>query len=89
MSAALALDLVRKAVMLTLSVSAPILLTALAVGIIITLIQAVTQLQEQTLTFIPKLLALGLVLLLTLPWMLRLLVDFLVGSIRTLPGLVN
>ena len=89
MTPALAVDLVRKAVMLTMAVSAPILLTALAVGIVITLIQALTQLQEQTLTFIPKLIAMSLVLVVTLPWVLRELVEFLVGSMRSLPGLVH
>jgi len=84
----LAVDLVRQAVMLSLAVAAPLLLTALLVGVLVSLVQAVTQLQEQTLTFIPKLLALALVFVLTLPWTLTRLVEYLAGVIRSLPTLV-
>lgn len=87
MTAALAVDLIRRGVMLTLMVASPLLLTAVLVGLLVTLVQAVTQLQEQTLTFLPKVLALALVLLLVLPWMLRELVEFLVAALRSLPGL--
>jgi flagellar biosynthetic protein FliQ len=85
MSAALAADLIRRAVMLTLLVSAPLLVTALVVGLVVTLIQAITQLQEQTLTFLPKVVSMSLVLVLVLPWMLRELVEFLVATLRTFP----
>ena len=89
MSGALAVDLVRQAVMLSLLVAAPLLLTALLVGIAVSLIQAVTQLQEQTLTFIPKLLGLSLVFVITLPWALTRLVEYLSGVLRSLPTLVS
>jgi flagellar biosynthetic protein FliQ len=84
-SAAFAVDLIRRAVMLTLMVSAPLLVTAVLVGLVVTLLQAVTQLQEQTLTFLPKVVAMAVVLLLVLPWMLRELVTFLVVAVRTFP----
>ena len=89
MSGSLAVDLVRQAVMLSLLVAAPLLATALVVGIIVSLVQAVTQLQEQTLTFIPKLLAIALVFTLTLPWTLTKLVEYLAGVLRSLPTLVS
>lgn len=89
MSGPLAIDLVRHAVMLSLMVAAPLLATALVVGILVSLVQAVTQLQEQTLTFIPKLLTLSLVFVLTLPWMLTRLVEYLAGVLRSLPTLVS
>ena len=89
MSGALAVDLVRQAVMLALMVAAPLLATALLIGIIVSLIQAVTQLQEQTLTFIPKLLGLALVFVITLPWTLTRLVEYLAGVLRSLPTLVS
>ena len=85
MNGQLAVDLVRQAVMLSLAVAAPLLITALLVGVLVSLVQAVTQLQEQTLTFIPKLLALALVFVLTLPWTLTRLVEYLAGVIRSLP----
>lgn len=87
MSASLAIDLVRNAIMLSLVVAAPLLLTALVVGLAVSLVQAVTQIQEQTLTFIPKLLLVGLVLVLTLPWTLTRLVEYLIGILRSLPTL--
>ena len=89
MSGTLAVDLIRQAILLALSVSAPLLLTALCVGILVSLVQAVTQLQEQTLTFIPKLLAIALVFTITLPWTLTRLVEYLAGVLRRLPTLVS
>jgi flagellar biosynthetic protein FliQ len=89
MSGQLAVDLVRHAVMLSLLVAAPLLATALVVGILVSLFQAVTQLQEQTLTFIPKLLSLALVFILTLPWVLTKLVEYLAGVLRSLPAVAG
>jgi flagellar biosynthetic protein FliQ len=89
MSGALAIDLIRRAVEISLLVSAPLLVTALVVGIVVSLIQAVTQIQEQTLTFIPKLLILAVVFIVTLPWMMGTLVDYLAGVLRSLPALVS
>lgn len=89
MSGPLAVDLVRHAVMLSLMVAAPMLLTAMLVGILVSLVQAVTQLQEQSLTFIPKLAMLSLVFVLTLPWALSQLVEYLAGVLRSLPTLVS
>jgi flagellar biosynthetic protein FliQ len=59
------------------------------VGILVSLFQAVTQLQEQTLTFIPKLLSLALVFILTLPWVLTKLVEYLAGVLRSLPAVAG
>ncbi len=89
MNGQLAVDLVRQAVMLSLAVAAPLLATALVVGILVSLVQAVTQLQEQTLTFIPKLLTIALVFVLTLPWAMTRLVEYLAGMLRSLPTLVS
>lgn len=85
MNAVLAADLIRRAVMITLVVASPLLVSALVVGLVVTLIQAVTQLQEQTLTFLPKLATMALVFVLVLPWMLRQLVEFLMAAIRSFP----
>jgi flagellar biosynthetic protein FliQ len=88
MSVTLAIDLIRQAVLLSLLVASPLLVTALVVGIAVSLVQAVTQIQEQTLTFIPKLLVLALVFVLTLPWILSELVAYTVGILHSLPTLV-
>jgi len=89
MSATVAIELIRRAVVLCLLVSGPLLLTALVTGLVVSVLQAVTQLQEQTLTFIPKLLLMGLVLVLALPWMLTQLIEYVVSILRALPTLTT
>lgn len=86
MTAVLALELIRQAITMCLLIAAPLLLTALLVGVLVSLLQAVTQLQEQTLTFIPKLVAVGAVAVIMLPWMMRELIQYLVEMIRALPS---
>jgi flagellar biosynthetic protein FliQ len=84
-SAAFVLEAVRQAMLVALLVAAPLLLCELVVGLFVSVIQAVTQIQEQTLTFVPKLLALGLVLMLVMPWILRILVTYIEQTLRSLP----
>ena len=67
-------------------IAAPLLLTALAVGLLIGVIQAATQINEMTLSFIPKLIAMACVGIITGPWMLRTLVQFTRQVIEGLPG---
>ena len=86
MNAVLAADMIRNAVTLTLLVAAPLVVSGLVVGLIVTLIQAVTQLQEQTLTFLPKLVTMALMFVLVLPWMLRRLTEFVLAALNTLPN---
>lgn len=69
--------------------SAPVLLTALGVGFVISLFQSVTQIQEATLSFVPKAVAIGAVLLLTGNWMLREMVTFTVQLFQKIPGLLG
>ena len=69
-------DLIREMMIVMLGLSAPILLAALVVGLTISILQAVTQVQEQTLTFVPKILAMGVVTILAAPWLLQLSMDF-------------
>lgn len=71
------MQLAQSALMLVLTVAGPLLLTSLIVGTVIGLLQALTQIQESTLTFVPKLLAMGLVFLLMLPTMGAALSDFM------------
>jgi len=89
MSADAATEIVRQAIILALTVSAPLLLVSLAVGVLVSLVQAVTQIQEQTLTFIPKILAVGVVFLLMLPWILNRLIGYLAGSLGSLGSFVS
>jgi flagellar biosynthetic protein FliQ len=83
----LAIDLFKSTVMFALYVVAPFLGVTLIVGLAASLIQSVTSMQEQTLTFIPKLLALaGLILALT-PWLLRSLTEFTIAIITRMGGM--
>ena len=70
------LGIIKDAITTGLKVSAPILVVAIVVGLIISIFQATTQIQEQTLTFVPKLIAVALVGILTGSWMLRNLTAF-------------
>ncbi|NGZ05453.1 MAG: flagellar biosynthesis protein FliQ [Magnetococcales bacterium] len=79
------LELVNDALKIALLISAPMLLTALVVGIVISLFQSVTQIQEMTLTFIPKILATFLALSLTLPWMMEILMDYFAKLFDLIP----
>ena len=79
----------RHALEMTLMLAAPLLLTALAVGLLVGIFQAATQINEMTLSFIPKLLAMAAVLALTGPWMIRELVEYTRGLIESIPGLIG
>jgi len=70
-------------------VAAPLLLTALLVGLVIGVVQAATQINEMTLSFIPKVIAMAVVALVAGPWMLRTLVQFTRQLIESLPGAVK
>lgn len=72
----LTITVLREAVWLIIKLSAPLLLIALVIGVIISLLQALTQIQEQTLTFIPKMLAVFLLLMYMIPFILTSLGDF-------------
>jgi len=77
------------ALYVAMMVAAPLLLTALAVGLIIGVVQAATQINEMTLSFIPKVIAMAAVALIAGPWMLRTLVQFTHQLIESLPGAVR
>ncbi|WP_374652653.1 flagellar biosynthesis protein FliQ [Dongia sp.] len=76
MDEAALLEIARDAVIVTLKVGAPIMLISLVVGLLISLFQALTQIQEATLTFVPKIVIVFISLLLLAPFMLHALVDF-------------
>ena len=79
----------RHALEMTLMLSAPLLLTALAVGLIVGIFQAATQINEMTLSFIPKLLAMAATLVIAGPWMLKLLVGYTRELIQSIPMMIN
>lgn len=89
MSEAYLLDLGQKALMLFLQLAGPILLFALGVGLVVSILQAVTQIQDMTITFIPKILAALLAFVLFGPFMLRAMIRFTHGVIINMPNLVR
>jgi flagellar biosynthesis protein FliQ len=89
MSHALIVDLARNAIMLALLIAGPMLIVALLVGLTVSVLQAVTQIQEQTLAFVPKLVGVSVVFLLALPWVLQLLVKYTTELFRSLPSLIS
>jgi flagellar biosynthetic protein FliQ len=79
----------QQALEVTLLVSAPLLLTALAVGLLVSIFQAATQVNESTLSFIPKLLAIFAVLIVAGPWMLEILVDYIQRLYTSIPLMIG
>ena len=84
-----AIDLLKTMIIQALTIAAPILLTAMVIGLAISLFQAVTTIHEQTLAFVPKALAVIAVMLLLLPWIVRTLMEFTVAVIQKMPAMVQ
>jgi flagellar biosynthetic protein FliQ len=81
-------EIVTSALWTAAQISAPILLTAVAVGILMGLLQSVTQIQEQTLGFVPKFAAVGFAIALTGGWMLQKMTDFTLELMARIPSLL-
>jgi flagellar biosynthesis protein FliQ len=79
----------QQALELTLLVSAPLLVTALVVGLLVSIFQAATQINEMTLSFIPKLVAIFVVMVIAGPWMLQLLMDYMQRLFSDIPNLIG
>jgi flagellar biosynthetic protein FliQ len=83
------MDLAHSTLMVTAMIAAPLLLTALITGLVIGMLQAATQINEATLSFIPKLLVLVIALFVTGPWILRTLVDFTRDLYSNIPNMIG
>ncbi len=79
----------RQAVEMTLILSGPMLLAALVIGLIVSIFQAATQINEQTLSFIPKLIGSFIVMILAGPWMLQMMVDYIRRLFESIPQLIG
>ena len=79
----------RTAMEVTLMVAAPMLLVALIIGLVISIFQAATQINEATLSFIPKLVGIFIALVVAGPWMLAVMLDYMRGVLTGIPGLVG
>jgi len=83
------LTLAQQALEVTVLISAPLLLTALAVGLLVSIFQAATQINEMTLSFIPKLIAMAATIAIAGPWMLKLIVNYTRELFESIPGLIG
>ena len=83
------IELGRQAVEVTLMVSAPLFLAALVTGLIISIFQAATQINEMTLSFVPKLVAIFVTLVLAGPWMITVLTDFMRRLFESIPSMIG
>jgi flagellar biosynthetic protein FliQ len=82
-------NLAAQAMSLALKVAGPLLLTALAIGLLISVFQAVTQIQEQSLSLIPKIIGIAVVIVLLGPWMLGQLVSYTTALYTSIPSMVG
>ena len=89
MSADLVIQMAQEALMVVLIVSAPMLGLGLTVGLMVSVFQATTSIQEQTLAFIPKIIAVFVAILIFGPWMLRIMVEFFSGIFTGLPSRIG
>jgi flagellar biosynthetic protein FliQ len=86
MSLETAVELVRSATYMALMVGAPVLIVSILVGLAISVLQAVTQIQEQTLNFVPKIVLMSLTMLLVLPWAIQRVVEYATALIHDIPS---
>lgn len=84
-----AIDIIKSMMITTVTLVSPLLLAGMIIGLMISLFQAVTSIQEQTLTFFPKALAVSGLLILLLPWLLRNVMDFTIALIERMPQMTN
>ncbi len=89
MTPGVVMEIGRQALEVTLVLAAPMLLTALIVGLIISVFQAATQLNEATLQFVPKLVVMFLVIMLAGPWMLQYMMDYIQRLFESIPQLIG
>ena len=89
MTPEIVMNIGRQAIEVTLMLAGPLLLSTLVIGLIVSIFQAATQINEATLSFIPKLVAAFLILLLAGPWMLQLLVDYIRRLFESIPQLIG
>jgi flagellar biosynthetic protein FliQ len=89
MSTDVVISLATQAMNLAMKIAMPLLLAGLVVGLIVSVFQAVTQIQEQTLAFIPKIVAIAAVLVILGPWMLGQIVTYTTDLYESIPGLVG
>jgi flagellar biosynthetic protein FliQ len=82
------INLATQAMTLAVEIAGPMLLAGLVIGLVVSIFQAITSIQEQTLTFIPKIIALAVIIVVLGPWMLRQIVDYTENLYQSIPTLI-
>jgi flagellar biosynthesis protein FliQ len=83
-----AIELVREATYVSLLVGAPVLIVSMVVGLAISILQAVTQIQEQTLNLVPKILLMTVTMLIVLPWVIQRIMDYATTLFHEIPSTI-
>lgn len=89
MTPATVIEIGRQAVEITLLISAPLFIAALVTGLIVSIFQAATQINEATLSFVPKMVIIFLVLIVTGPWMITVLTDYMRRLYESIPSMIG
>ncbi|MHB1392446.1 MAG: flagellar biosynthesis protein FliQ [Clostridia bacterium] len=89
MNQGVVIDVAQEAIKVVLMISAPILVLGLLVGLIVSIVQATTQIQEPTLSFIPKIIAISLTMLIFGPWMMNIMYEFTVKLFENIPTYIK
>lgn len=89
MTPGVVIDIARQAMEVTMLVAAPLFIAALATGLLVSIFQAATQINEATLSFVPKLVVIFLTLLLVGPWMITLLTDYMRRLFESIPSMIG
>lgn len=89
MNQSVVVDIAQEAIRIVFLVSGPVLILGLLVGLLVSIIQATTQIQEATLSFVPKIIVVGLTLLIFGPWMMALMNDFTIKLFENIPRYIR
>ncbi|MBT9460707.1 MAG: flagellar biosynthesis protein FliQ [Rugosibacter sp.] len=89
MTPTVVIDIGRSALELTLMISAPLFIAALVTGLVVSIFQAATQINEATLSFVPKLIAIFITLILAGPWMITMMTDYMRRLYESIPGIIG
>ena len=89
MTSEAAVEMIRDGLFLILKCALPVLLVSTVIGLIVSILQTITSIQEQTLAFIPKIIAVFVAILIFGPWMLRIMTEYLTNILVNLPGYIG
>lgn len=84
-----AIEIIKAMILQAAALAAPVLITAMVIGLAVSLFQAVSSIQEQTLSFVPKLVGIAVLIIISLPWLLRTTMEFTTAMFQKIPQMVH